>query len=154
MSRKEFDLAAHHLSLAAKLNPNDPEVIEHQGMLETYRGRPQEALHCLELAMRLNPTPPNYYRVVEGLTLYQLRRYEEAALAFERATARRPYVSRYLAACYAQQGRLHQAQALAAATLKLEPHYSLRIWAKIEPYESQVDLDHLRDGLRKAGLPD
>jgi TolB-like protein len=154
MSRKEFDLAAHHLSLAAKLNPNDPEVIEHQGMLETYRGRPQEALRYLELAMRLNPTPPNYYRVIEGLALYQLRRYGDASKAFERATARLPYVDRYIAACYAQQGRLEGARACVAHSMQSEPQFTLRVWTRIEPYEFQADLQHLRDGMRKAGLPE
>ena len=154
MSRKEFDLAAHHLSLAAKLNPNDPEVIEIQGMLETYRGRPQEALHYLELAMRLNPTPPNYYRVIEGLALYHLRHYGDATKAFERATARLPYVDRYLAACCAQQSRLDEARACVAHSMQSEPQFTLRVWTRIEPYEFQADLQHLLDGMRKAGLPD
>jgi adenylate cyclase len=154
ISRKEFDRAAHHLALAAKLNPNDAEMFDHRCMLENYTGHPEQGLKAIELAMTLNPTPPNEYRVGQGLALYQLRRYEEAAQAFERATARRPYVSRYLAACYAQQGRLQEARALAADTLKLEPHYSLRVWSKIEPYAFPADLEHMREGLRKAGLPE
>jgi adenylate cyclase len=154
MSRKEFDLAAYHLSLAAKLNPNDPEVIEQQGMLTIYRGRPQEALHRLELAMRLNPMPPNYYPVVEGLALYQLRRYADATRAFERATARQPYVDRYIAACYAQQGRMEEARACAARAMQMEPRFTLRVWVRIEPYESDADLQHMCDGMVKAGLPE
>lgn len=154
VSRKEFDLAAHHLALAERLNPNDLEVFAHRGILATFTGRSQLALDSIESAMKLNPAPPNDYRVGQGLALYQLRRYEEAAKAFERATARRPYVSRYIAACYAQLGRLDEARAFAAESLELEPHFTLNVWARIEPYESHSDLQHMLDGLRKAGLPE
>jgi adenylate cyclase len=86
---------------------------------------------------------------------YQLRRYEEAPRAFERVTApRRPYVYRYLAACYAQMGRLAEAQALASDSLRLQPAFTLHVWAEIEIFESQTGLDHMVEGLRKAGLPE
>jgi adenylate cyclase len=101
----------------------------------------------------INPTPPNYCWIRQGLALYQLHRYEEAARAFERATARRPYVYRYLAACYAQMGRLAEARDLASGSLRLQPAFTLHVWAEVEPLEVQAHLDHLLDGLRKAGLP-
>jgi TolB-like protein/Flp pilus assembly protein TadD len=154
IARRSFDLAEHHTSLATRLNPNDAQSIAHRGLLELYRGRPQQALQSIDLARRLNPTPPNYYWVAEGLALYHLRRYTDAAKAFERATAWRPYVYRYLAASYAQLGRLAEARALAAESLKLQPNFTLRVWATIEPYESRADLDDMLEGLRKAGLPE
>ena len=88
------------------------------------------------------------------MALYNLQRYVEAAKAFERATAKRPYVYRFLAACYAQTGRLVEARVLAAEALKLQPDFSLRAWASAEPYEDEADLDHMIDGMRKAGLPE
>ena len=120
-----------------------------------FTGQPQQALHSIEVVMRLNPTPPNYCWILQGHAFYQLRRYEEAARAFERTTApRRPYVYRYLAACYAQIGRLAEARALASDSLRLQPAFTLHVWAQTEPYEFQADLDHMLDGLRKAGLPE
>src|SRR5262245_10084172 len=87
-----------HLERAAQLNPNDAHVFAHRSALEMFTGEPQRAMHSLDIAMKLNPTPPNWYREIEGLVFYALRRYEDAARAWERATARRPYVYRFLAA--------------------------------------------------------
>jgi TolB-like protein/DNA-binding SARP family transcriptional activator len=154
IARKSFDLAAHHVDIATRLNPNDSEIIMHRGMLEVYTGRFQEALRTIEVAMRLNPTPPNYYWVLQGIALYHLQRYEEAGSAFQRATARPPYVDRYLAACYAQLGRFAEARVLVTKTLAQQPDFSLSEWAATEPYQYRANLDDLLDGLRKAGLPE
>ena len=154
IARKSFDLAEHHNERATQLNPNDADSIGYRAGLEVWRGRPEQAWKTLQLGLRLNPAPPNWYRVVEGLALYQLRRYGEAAQALERATALRPYASRYLAACYAQVGRNAEARALAAEALRQEPSFTLRDWAEDEPYESSTSLEHMMEGLRKAGLPE
>ena len=154
LARKSFDLAAHHIGRAIRLNPNDAESIFYRAALEIYTGRAQQALQSMSVAIRLNPTPPNHYWTGQGLALYHLRRYEEACTAFARATARLPYVSRYLAACYAQLDRPSEARALVAESLKLQPRFTLGVWAIIEPYQSREDLDDMLDGLRKAGLPE
>ena len=88
------------------------------------------------------------------MTYYMLRRYEDAARAFERETAKRPYVYRFLAACYARMDRLEQARVLAMESLKLQPEFTLRQWTQLEPYMSKDDLDHLREGMRMSGLPE
>ncbi len=152
--RKSFDAADHHFDIAARLNPNDANVLASRSMLELHTGRSQQALHSLELAIRLNPTPPNWYWELLGLALYTLSRYAEAAKALERATARRPYTCRFLAACYAQMGRLSEARALVSESLRQQPGFTLRAWATVEPFESHVDREHMLDGMRKAGLPE
>jgi TolB-like protein len=154
LARKSFDLAAHHIDLATRLNPNDAESIARRGCLEIYTSRPEQALQSMSLAMRLNPTPPNYYWVAQGLAFYHVRRYDEASKAFERATAWRPYVYRYLAASNAQLGRLGEARVLVVKSLELQPSFTLRVWTTFEPYESRADLDLMLDGMRKAGLPE
>ena len=69
-----------------------------------------------------------------------------------------------LAACYAQLGRDREArQALSeflstahqeiAAFPGEDPDLWRRYWARHFPFENSKDLDHLLDGLRKAGLP-
>jgi adenylate cyclase len=154
MARKSFDLAAHHLGIATKLNPSDAETLAERATLEVFTGRPQEALNLIDLATKLNPMPSNRYWEIQGVALYQLRRYTEAASVFERATVRLPHAARYLAACYAQMGRLTEATALVAESLRKQPHFTLGVWATAEPYQSQADLDHMREGMRKAGLPE
>ena len=153
-ARKSFDLAAYHFNLATKLNPNDAEGIAFCGELEVFTGKPEVALRSLARARALNPHQPNYYYYIEGIALYQLRRYEEAIRAFDSATARRPYVYRYLAAAYAQLGRMAEARLAAEKSLAHQPKFSLRVWSEWEPYQRAADLDHMRDGMRKAGLPE
>ena len=51
-------------------------------------------------------------------------------------------------------GHLSKARALVDESLKLQPTFTLSVWAETEPYKSQVDLDHMLEGMRKAGLPE
>jgi hypothetical protein len=83
-----------------------------------------------------------------------LRRYGEAAKAFEYATVKRPYIYRFLAASYAQMGCLAEARAAAAEALRLQPDFTLHMLLLVIPWKSQADRDHMLDGLRKAGLPE
>jgi len=69
-----------------------------------------------------------------------------------RAVDRDAWVLAYLLACYGQLGRLAEAQAQDAKFRARRPHLSLLQVAAVEPYESPADLDHLLDGLRKAGV--
>jgi hypothetical protein len=64
------------------------------------------------------------------------------------------YVDRYLAACHAQLGNADDARARAAMALRREPHFTLRRYAKLEPFSSQTALDHMIEGMRKSGLPE
>jgi adenylate cyclase len=152
--QKSFELAAYHIDMARRLNPNDADVAAHQSVFEVFTGRPQQALQALTLARKLNPISPNWYCEPSGLALYSLKRYSEAAEAFERATAKRVYVYRYLAACYSQMGCLSKARALVTESLRLQPGFTLSAWAATEPYKSQADLEHMLEGMRKAGLPE
>jgi hypothetical protein len=80
--------------------------------------------------------------------------YRPSTKTFEGAIAWRPYIYRYLAVSYAQLDRLAEARALIVETVRLQPSFTLGVWATIEPYESRADLAHMLDGLRKAGVPD
>jgi adenylate cyclase len=153
LGRKSFDLAEHHSTLATSLNPNDADSLAVRSLVETFTGRPDQAIKSLAAAMMLNPRPPNWYWAQQGLALYGLRRYAEAATVLERATARPPSIQRYLAACYAQMDRMAEAQLAVAEALRMEPTFTLRVWEKFETYKFQADLDHMLDGFRKAGLP-
>ena len=60
----------------------------------------------------------------------------------------------YLAAAYAYLGRYREAQTEAAEVLRNRPDFSIRAYAKQEPYKDPADRDHLLEGMRIAGLPE
>jgi TolB-like protein/Tfp pilus assembly protein PilF len=154
LCRRSFDLADYHLGMATRLNPNDSELVAHRAWFELCAGRPNEALAWLDQAVQLNPNPRTWYWDLRGLALYHLRRYADALSAFERISSGPVYIDRFRAACHAQLGQLDEAHAIVAQALTRDPDFSLRQFALVEPYKSRADLDHMIDGMRKAGLPE
>jgi hypothetical protein len=83
-----------------------------------------------------------------------LRRYEEAVTEFERASARPPQVSAYLAGCHAKLGTRGRARAFAAECLEKRPDFTIRrLMAKL-PFKDAADSAQLVDCLRAARLPE
>ena len=154
LERKSFSLAKYHLDVATQLNPNDIKLIANRGMFEIFAGQPAAALELLDQAQKLDPLLFNWYWQVRGQALYQLRRYADAAAAFEQLSQPPASTFRFHAACYAQLGRLNEAQAKAAEALKREPSFTMSRYGLIEPYQSGASLDHMIEGMRKAGLPE
>jgi adenylate cyclase len=151
---KSYELARRHLDMAAKLNPNDVGLATNRAIFEVYVGRAEIALEILDHAERLEPQPQNWHWEARGLALYQLRQYRDATAAFDLMTTTYPYISRWRAACYAQLGLVEEAKSIAANTIERQPNFNLKQYAKMELFESRADLEHLLDGLRKAGFPE
>jgi TolB-like protein/Tfp pilus assembly protein PilF/predicted Ser/Thr protein kinase len=86
----DYDAARTELELARKNLPNDSRVFELMGLVENRRGKREEGLRELEHAMELDPR--NVYRLEQiGNTYWHLRRYSEAAAAYDRALAIEPH---------------------------------------------------------------
>jgi TolB-like protein/Tfp pilus assembly protein PilF len=150
--RREYDLAEQHLRRALDLNPNDPDGLIMKGRLQTFRGKPEEALVSLEAASRLNPLRPRWYDVHFGMALYSLRRFAEAAPAFKQLPSSWSFAR--LAACYAQLGLTAETNAAVAEVLRLKPDFSTsEFMSKSVLLEHAEDRELLREGLIKAGLP-
>jgi DNA-binding SARP family transcriptional activator/Flp pilus assembly protein TadD len=142
--------AERHHQRAVALNPNDANAIVSCGRLLARRGRPEEGIDCIREAMRLNPYHPEWYWANLGSVLYSMRKYADAAESFSRMTRPGYWVLCRLASCYAQMGRMSEAASAAAEARRLRPDFSpekLRL-RECEPGEA----DHIKEGLRKAGL--
>ena len=150
--RKEFDEAAFRLERALALNPNDTFVMMWMAWLATYRGRPADGLDWMSKALRLNPYPPPWFGTSQAMMLYGLHRYEEAAAILARESYPDAWILAYLLAAYGHVGRLDEARARDVKFREQRPDRSLLQVAAIEPYENPGDLDHLLEGLRKAGV--
>ena len=102
--------------------------------------------------MRINPYHPEWYWVDLGSVFYIARRYNDAIEAFKQKRQPETWVLSRLAACYAQLGRMEEAAQAAAEIMRLTPGFSI---SRLRSASwGPEDLEHFRDGMRKAGLPD
>jgi len=145
-SLAEFNRALH-------INPNDANLLADFSDFLVYCGRTEEALKYCQRAIRLNPNCPDWYWWNLGFTQFHLGRYEEALGSLEQMTTPGP-ARRLLAATYAHLGRLDAACSEAQEFMKVTPSFSIREWAKTEPYADPNELERYVSGLRKAGLPE
>jgi adenylate cyclase len=153
--RSERGMAA--FEEAIKLNPSFAAAHVLLGQMYLYAGRPEETIGLAEKGIRLSPSDPRLFIWLPALAgaHYLMRHYEEAVEAGRRSwTLNRnwPHGLRYVVAGLAQLGRIAEAQA-ALAELKLADanvEVSASVLRRVYPDPAAVD--HLLDGLRKAGM--
>jgi adenylate cyclase len=143
--------AQQHYQRAFALNPNDANAIAASGLALAALGRAEEGIQRIREAMRLNPFHPEWYWNDLGMALYAARRYADAAEVLSERVKQGSWTLSRIAACYAQMNRMEEASAAAAEVLRLEPDFALskrrlHIW-------TEAEAEHIREGMRKAGLP-
>jgi len=149
---KQFDLAGVHYERSILLNPNNPRVATMHALWLTYVGRPKEALQRLDETVRWDPFPTTWYWRIRGLTLFEIRRYKDAVEAFNNMSIQYAWDHAYLAAAYAHVGLLDDASRHLAVYRAAMPTIVLADFVSHLPYKDQQSLDHLIEGLRKAGM--
>ncbi len=90
-----------------------------------------------------------------GDAYYMAKRYDEAIETIERRNNPPSYFNAELAACYAQLGRMDEAQAAVAEYERQRPedsNFGEFAAAHIKMCARQEDRDHWLEGYRKAGL--
>ena len=154
LAHGEFDKATYHEGRALSLNPNDDLIVVQQGEILTWLGQPEEGIEWIEKAMRLNPYHPERFWGHLGRAHYMTRQYAEAVAAFKRISAPDHTVNSFLAASCAQMDDEAAAKSHAGAVLKQEPEFTVGGYLATLHYNRESDLDHHREGLLKAGLPE
>jgi adenylate cyclase len=119
-----------------------------------YLGHAPEGIAWIERAFRLNPLAPQAYNSFYGMILFAARRYAESIAVFNRILVppESGWEFIYLVACYAYVGQLEEARTLINTWRTLHPGIPLLAFAAKEPFKHPADLEHLVEGLRKAGL--
>ena len=150
--RGEVEREAQLYRRAMELNPNDANAVAVSGLPIAAMGRPEEGIERFRLAMRLNPYHPEWYWDDLGTIFYLAGRYADAVEVFQRRSRPSAYVVPRLAASLAQMGRMAEAEKARVELLKAQPDFSigkvgLKGW-------SPDQAEHLREGMRKAGLPE
>jgi len=142
---------------AIKLNPSFAAAHVLLGQMYLYAGRREEAIDLAEKGIHLSPADPRLFIWLVGLAgaHYQLRDYAKAVEIGRRSWALNrnwPHALRYVVAALGQLARLEEAQ-------EVLPEYK-RVGGSIEDsartlrrnWPDPDDIEHILDGLRKAGL--
>jgi adenylate cyclase len=148
-----YDQAKTEIDRAIAINPNNANGLAGRGNILMWSGQTDAAIEALELAQRIDPELNAVDRFALSLAYYLKRRYDAAIEQAElnlRKTTGANFSRILLAAAYAQLGRSEDAASVVTTIHRLDPTFDAQEFGT--KFLSAADLEHLRDGLRKAGL--
>ena len=158
MKRKHAE-AELELKRALELNPSYSQAYLALGMSYAFSGRAGEAIEPLKTGMRLSPNDeymgPFMARTAEAYLF--MREHRQAGEWARRAALQANLPWPGYASVVSILGHLGAQDEIAAAVAELEkraPKTNLSFIREQLPITGPGDLDHLIDGLRKAGLPE
>lgn len=146
--------ARYHQERALALNPNYDLVVVQQGELLTWLGRPEEGIEWIRKAMQLNPHHPERFWSHLGKAHFAARQYGEAIEAFMHLSVMDSAQHAFAAACYGWLGDEIAAAGHVGRIRALDPQFGLDSFIATLHFAQETDVQHVRDGLLKAGLVD
>ncbi len=153
---KDEERSKDAIDKALAINPNFPPALNSRGAFNVYGGDAAIAIADIERAMRLDPGFSQQYLHFLGLAHLMLCNYETAATMFRERILLTPEtdVSRtMLAAALGHLGRSDEARVVWAELMQINPSYDLDLHLARLPFKRQQDVDNIRSGLAKSGLP-
>jgi adenylate cyclase len=150
---RRYEQAKAEIERAIAINPNDADGLAGRGNILMWSGQTDAAIEALELAQRIDPELNPFDRSALSLAYYLKQRYEAAVEQAElnlRRTEGANFSRIVLAAADAQLNRTEEAAQAVAAIRRLDPTFDPQEFGT--KFLSLDDLEHLRVGLRKAGL--
>jgi TolB-like protein/DNA-binding winged helix-turn-helix (wHTH) protein len=153
IAHQRYKEAEIEIERAITINPNDARSLAGRGNILMWLGRPDAAIEALERAQRIDPDLNAFDRFALSLAYYLQRRYGAAIEQAELTLRDSPganFSRVVLAAAYAQDNRAADATRVAATIRSTDPTFDPREFGT--KFLNAADLEHLRDGLRKAGL--
>lgn len=162
--KSNYEAAELEYDKANQLNPNDYDVYCLRSWLLALAGRSEQGIACAEQAIRLSPSTTEDCRVAQCFAAYSARQYDEALSALRDIAEPTNHVNACFAMCYAQLGRHAEAKrAMTDYLTKASEEFAdfpgvdreswRQYWTIRYPFKYSVDLEHLLEGLLKAGLP-
>jgi tetratricopeptide (TPR) repeat protein len=145
--------AKAEIDRAIAINPNDANGLAGHGNILMWSGQADAAIQALELAQRIDPELNPLDRFALSLAYYLKGRYAAAAEQAQlnlRKTEGANFSRIVLAAAYAQQTKTEDTARLVATIRAIDPTFDPQEFGT--KFLNAVDLNHLRDGLRKAGF--
>ncbi len=150
---QQYAQARAEMDRALAINPNDAHGLAGRGNALMWMGQTDAAIEALEAAQRIDPELNAIDRFGLSLAYYLARRYDASIAQAElnlRNTEGANFSRVVLAAACAQLHRSEETVRAVTAIRDLDPAFDpLTFGNKLV---NPADLDHLRDGFRKAGL--
>jgi adenylate cyclase len=142
---------------AIRLNPSFAAAHVLLGQMYLYRGRPEETIRLAEKGIRLSPSDPRLYIWLPALAgaHYQLRHYPQAVEIGRRSwTLNRnwPAGLTYVVAGLGQMEKSGEAARALADLRGTDPNLDFARATLQRLYVDRAGIDHILDGLRKAGF--
>ena len=155
----QYDAGLTAARRAVELNPSFALGYHARFAALFMAGQFREGVDDAERGIRLSPSDPWLFLFLGALSAYHymVRDYERAIEAAKMSVQRFPqHVSghRWLAIALAQLGQTEEARDALAKSIDLAPNYTMERARHTFPFRHEKDLEHLLDGLRKAGLPE
>jgi adenylate cyclase len=142
---------------AAELAPNDLTAVAGLATRLKDFGEEQEAIKLFEQAMRLSPKHPWWVPYAYGVTLHLIGRKEESVQSFKKAIALNPshvLPQAFLAAVYADLGRIDEAKAAANEVMRLNPKFTVTRLLKSHTFHDPARDARFSNLMQSAGLPE
>ncbi len=151
--RKEFQSFRSAAERALTLNPMDGYTIAFMGMLTSYVGDWERGCALVERAMQLNPKHPGWYWFPAFWNAYRKRDYRGALNAALKINMPDFFWTNVVtAAAYGQLGERGAAGKALRELLALKPDFAVIAREETGKWFDPELVEHLMDGLRKAGL--
>jgi adenylate cyclase len=152
--RKELDLFAIHRDQALRINPSNVFTLSDAAFFTGFSGDWDRGVSLLRKAVKLDPDHPGWYHFLFFYDKYRKGEYGAALREAQQINTPGLFFSfAVLAAAYGQLGREAEAQDAVHKLLELHPTFARNMRKDYAKYNMSDDLiDHLAEGLRKAGL--
>jgi TolB-like protein len=151
--KKEFEAFRNAAERAAALNPMDGNSIAFLGELLTYSGDVERGLELAARAKQLNPNHPGWYWMPDFYHAYSRGDYSTAlAVTLKMNLPGHIGMHMFEAACGGQLGRRETAAKALRSVLELRPDFADVARSIFVKWWNPEHVEHLIDGLRKAGL--
>jgi TolB-like protein/Tfp pilus assembly protein PilF len=151
--RREFPAFRTAADRAIELNPLNGPTLAGLGSMMAYAGEWEHGCALVERATQLNPRHPGWYWMALFMNAYRKGDYRGAIRVGLKINL--PEFSgthEAMAAAYGQLGEVDAAGKAVRELLRLKPDYLTRPREKLQKFVSPELVEHMMDGLRKAGL--
>ena len=154
--KKDLDRSAAEADAALNLNPNYAQAHNSRGIVNIYGGQPLAAVPHIEQAIRLDPALKQLYIHFLGSAYLVAGKFETASALFKERIQLAPKtdLSRaFLAVALGHLGEAEEAGRVWRELMEINPKYSFAEHVGRLPFRDRADIDHLAEGLSKAGIP-